>query len=129
MADRLARFARRVEGDPFFLASALAAYARTEALDDAGLAAALSCDPSALTPLRLCRRPRPEPAAFRADVDRIAARFGADPGALAQIVRRADALATWRDAPPAAGRDDAGLLAAARDRDDAPPDDGGEDEP
>lgn len=127
MSERLDHLARRVGRDPFFLASALAAYAHSERLDDHGLARVLGCPPATLTPLRLCRRPRPEPAAFRADVERIAGHFGLDPAALAQLVRRADALAGLRDTAVGVGRDDAGLLAAARDRDDdeSPDGDGG----
>lgn len=116
MSERVAALARRVGHDPHFLASALAAYARSERLDERGLAAALGCAAETLAPLRLCRRPRPEPPAFRDDVARIAARFGVDPAALAQVVRRADALDALRR-----GVADTGLLAAARDRDDDPP--------
>ncbi|HEX5502912.1 MAG TPA: hypothetical protein VFW96_09830 [Thermomicrobiales bacterium] len=126
MSERLDALARRVGRDPFFLAAALAAYAQSERLDDHGLARALDCAPATLTPLRLCRRPRPEPGAFRADVERIAGHFGLDTAALAQLVRRADALAGLRDAAVGVGRDDAGLLMAARDRDDDKPPDGDE---
>jgi hypothetical protein len=112
MSDRLEHFARRVEGDEFFLASALAEYARSEGLDDAGLAAALGCPASSLPRLRLCRRPRPDAAGMREDTARIGERFGIDPLRLAEMMRRADALAAMRrDA--AAG---AGALIAARDR-------------
>ncbi len=112
MSERLAAFARRVADDPFFLASALRDYAQSEGLDDAGLAARLGCSAETLDRLRLCRRPRPEPAEFRADVDRIAERFGVDPTALAEVVRRADVLAELRHA----GAGGAGTLMAARDR-------------
>ena len=55
-----------------------------------------------------------EPAAFRADVQRIADRFGADPARLAEAIRLAEALGTLGTPSQAAG---AGFLAAARDRD------------
>lgn len=113
MPDPMARLARRVEDDPFFLASALKEYALSEGLDGRGLAAALSCPAGTLARLALCRRPRPTPPLFRQDIDRIAAHFGVNADALAQIVRRADALA-------ALGRsveDERGTLMAARDRD------------
>jgi hypothetical protein len=113
VASRLDALARRVVDDPFFLGEALAAYARSEGLDDAGLAAALGCSVEGLARLRLCRRP--DPARFGADVARIAERFGARADALAEAVRRADALAALRDA--SAGAAEAGLLMAARDRD------------
>lgn len=119
MGEQLDYLARRVAADRFFLASALAPYARDEGLNDAGLARALGCEVAALARLRLCRRPTGEAAAFRADVARIADHFGIERGLLAQIVRRADAIAGLRAASDdAAGRDGRGLLLAARDRDD-----------
>ena len=126
MTERLDYLAQRAGQDPFFLAWALALYARSERLDEQDLARALGCPSATLTMVRLCQRPRPEPAAFREDVDQIAARFGIDTGALAQIVRRADALEDLRAAGATATvHDDAGLLMAARDREDEePPEDG-----
>ncbi|HVC33995.1 MAG TPA: hypothetical protein VNL16_10840 [Chloroflexota bacterium] len=113
MDDRIAALARRVQDDPFFLASALKGYARSEGLDERGLAAALSCPIETLVKLALCRRPRPAPPVFREDVDRIATRFGVRADALAEIVRHADALAGMRRGDA----DERGLLMAARDRD------------
>ena len=108
----LASLAARASDDAFFLGAALAAYAASEGLDEAGLAAVLGCSARALTLLRLCRRPHPEPPAFGRDILRIAQRFGADPTALAMAVRRADALDALRQ-----GSDrSAGTLIAARDR-------------
>jgi len=112
MSDRLDRFARRVEDDQFFLASVLAEYARSEDLDDGGLAGELGCPVAVLTPLRLCRRPRPDPVGMREDTGQIAERFGVDVTILAEMVRRADALATLRQSAPAAQ----GTVIAARDR-------------
>ena len=118
MSERIAALARRVRGDPFFLAAVLDAYARSEGLDEVGLAALLACPVATLAPLGLCRRPRPEPPLFRRDVERIAARFGVRADALAEVVRRADALAALRRiaAGDAADADERGLLMAARDR-------------
>ncbi len=124
MTSRLARLARRVEDDPAFLASALKQYATSEGLDGRGLAAALSCSVEALARLALCRRPRPAPPWFRQDVDRIAARFGANADALAAIVRRADALGRLRDVDVG----ERGLLIAARDQDGAAPTDAAPDD-
>jgi hypothetical protein len=105
MSDRLEHFARRVADDPFFLASALTEYAHSEDLDDVGLAEALGCPVEALAPLRLCRRPRPDPAGMREDTARIGGRFGIDPVILADVVRRADALSILRqDTAGARGR-------------------------
>ncbi len=112
MTRRIAAFARRVEADPFFLASALSDYAHSEELDEQGLALALGCSLDTLSQLRLCRRPHPDPASFRADIDRIAARFAVRATVLAEAVRRADALAGLRHT----ATDGRGLLMAARDR-------------
>lgn len=113
MSERLARLGRRVTRDPFFLGEALAVYAESARLDEAGLCALLGCAGETLTQLRLCRRP--VEATFRSDVAQIAARFGVDAGQLAQIVRQADSIAALRGAE----RRQQTLL-AARDRDDEP---------
>ncbi len=117
MAERLEALARRVQSDPAFLAAALADYARSEGLDEHGLAKALGCAPGQLAPLRLCQRPRAEPAGqFRRDVEQIAARFGVRAAVLAEAVRRSDALRALRGA----GMGEQGTLMAARDRDEEP---------
>jgi hypothetical protein len=119
----LRRAAERARADPFFLASALLAYARAERLDDAGLAERLGCAPTDLPMLLLCRRPDKEGTGFRMDVERIAERFGLDAVRLGRILRMADTLVAFGGTPfgePAAeGR--GGLLAAARDRADDDP--------
>jgi hypothetical protein len=107
----LEALARRVEKDPFFLAGLLADYAGSENLNDAGLAAALRCEPETLTAIRLCRAPRPDLAGFRQDVDEIAARFGLDADRLTAVVRRGETLRRLRSAAPSGH----GFLAAARD--------------
>jgi hypothetical protein len=112
MTNRIDQFARVAASDPFFLGSALADYAASEHLDDAGLAAALGCQEELLTPLRLCRRPRPEPALFRADIAAIVGRFAVNADRLSEMVRRSDALIRLRGA---ATQGD-GMLMAARDR-------------
>ena len=110
---RVTALARRIEGDDFFLASALADYARTEHLDEQGLAGALDCSEENLVSLRLCRRPRPEPQSFRRDVNQIASRFGARADVLAEVIRRSDALRTMR---ARLTEETSGTLMAARDR-------------
>jgi hypothetical protein len=107
----LEALARRVESDPFFLAGLLAEYARSESLDDIGLAAILDCELEALTAIRLCRAPRPDRDGFRQDVDQIAARFGLDADRLTAVVRRGETLRRLRSAAPSGH----GFLAAARD--------------
>lgn len=110
--DRLRALVRRAEGEPFFLASALKAYAESEGMNDENLARFLGCAPEALDPIRLCRRPAGEAPRFRDDVLRIAQHFGLHADRLAGILRRVDALAALRPggAPPG------GELRAARDR-------------
>jgi len=111
--DLLWRAARRVADDPFFLASALLAFAAAEGLDEDGLALHLGCGTDQLPALLLCRRPRGEAQMFRAGVHRIADRFGLDPAHLGRIIRTADALAAFSGA---AMDGPGGMLAAARDR-------------
>jgi hypothetical protein len=79
----LNRLAARLASDPFFLASALAAYQQRHGLDDAGLATRLGCHVVTLTNLRLCRRPGAE---IQEEVARIAERFGLDAAALGRVV-------------------------------------------
>src|SRR5205823_83115 len=112
MSPYLEHLARRVVEDPSFLAAALAEYARGERLDDAGLAARLGCPPAALVHLRLCGMPRPEAPLFWQDVERIAGRFGVDAAALAEVVRRSQALLRLRAAGGAGDRGKSFLLAA-----------------
>ncbi len=112
MADNLDRLARRLETDPFFLASAFADYVASERLSEAGLAARLGCTRETLVRVKLCRRPRPEALMFQADIDRIASHFGVSADALAEMVRRADAIARMRQGAVT----DRGRLVAARDR-------------
>lgn len=126
MTSRLDALARRVEDDPEFMASVLAIYARSERMDDAALARALGCSEAQLASLRLCFRPRSDPAHFRRDVEEIAAHFGIEPRVLAEIVRRADSLARFqprRGASPLSFEREAAAkraaLLAARDREEA----------
>lgn len=112
MADpaSLWRAARRAADRPFFLASALLAYARAERLDMDALARWLGCEPAALPLLLLCRRPAGDSPAFRSEVQHLAERFGLDAARLAEAIRLADALGKLGQAA------DHHLLAAARDR-------------
>ncbi len=123
MSAALDHLAARVATDPMFLANALAEYARSEGLDDAGLAAALGCPVGELTRLRLCGAPGAEPEQFRADVADIAGRFGIDPGTLTRIVRRGQSLARLRAAQPG-GVEPGFLLAAREDEREPPPQEG-----
>jgi hypothetical protein len=120
MSDPLKDLARRVEGDPFFLAAALAHYARSEGLDDDGLTAALGCTGQTLTALRLCRRPGAGPHPFGQDIDRISSHFGVDATVLTEAVRRWEVLRRLRKDNDN-GR---GTLLAAREEPPPDPEDG-----
>jgi hypothetical protein len=123
MSTALEHLAARVGSDPLFLAHALAEYARTENLDDDGLAAALGCPRPDLARLKLCRAPRPD--AFQADVRAVAVAFALSATVLANVVRQGQAFARLRGAAAAEGAP--GFLLAARDADPPrPPTDGGE---
>jgi hypothetical protein len=89
----------------------LACYARSRKLDDRLLAEVLGCAAGDLVDLCLCRAPRADPAGFRADVERIAGRFGVDAGRLAEVVRRGQSLLVLQQQPTAP----AGRLLAARE--------------
>jgi hypothetical protein len=119
MSAALDHLAARVATDPLFLASALAEYARSEGLDDDGLATALGCARTNLTKLRLCGAPQPDPEKFRADVLAIAERFGIEPSTLTVIVRRGQSLTRLRAGQT--GGVDPGFLLAARDDNREPP--------
>jgi hypothetical protein len=84
----LDRLAARVADDPYFLAYSLALYQRLHALSDFALAAELHCDPSMLTPIRLCRAPRPG-WKFAGDVAEVCVRFGCDRAALRKALEEA----------------------------------------
>jgi hypothetical protein len=106
-----ARAAERAAARPAFLSATLLAFAASEGLDDASLAAYLGCQPEQMSALKLCLRPRHGPS-FREDVEHIASRFGLDSARLAHAIRLVDAIAALRQADEPTG----GLLAAARDR-------------
>lgn len=127
VSPRVRAMARRLSRDETFLAAALRRFAQSEGLDEVGLSRVLGCQPDDLPLLGLCRRPRPRAPDFRADVDRIAARHQLNAGALAAVVRRADALAALQSA--AREESGNGLLMAARDREDDPEHPDGSDDP
>ena len=116
MPDPLQALAQRAAGDSFFLACVLDAFARSEGLDDAGLAAFLGCPVQELTMVRLCRAPRTEPGDFWPDVTCVAGRFGIDAQRLAEAVKRGRVVSRLQTAQPDAG----GFLMAARDEPEPP---------
>lgn len=101
---------KRVDHDPFFLAWALRVYAESEAMGDLELASFLGGESDGLPALRLCRRPSSASPAFREELRAIAGRFGLKSEALAEVLRRGEALESLRAA------EGEGLLMAARDR-------------
>jgi hypothetical protein len=110
----LEHLAERLADAPDFFASALRSYARSERLDEAGLAAGLGCTLDTLTHLRLCRMPRDEAALFWPDVKRIAERYSVNADLLAEISRRGQSLVHLR-APVVGQVPGPGFLLAARD--------------
>ena len=113
----LEHMAARAADDPLFLACALAVFARSKGLDDAGLAAAIGCPPDQLARLKLCGMPRREH--FNADVTAIAARYGLDAGILAKVVHLGHSVARVRSAN--SREVNANFVLAARDDDREPP--------
>lgn len=92
MSNHLEHLARRLEDDPFFLTCALRLYAKSQGLSEEGLAAGLRCSKETLTSVLLCRAPSSEDEAFYEGIERIAAKFSLDTDALAEAVRRGQAL-------------------------------------
>jgi hypothetical protein len=115
MSEHLDRLAKRVEHDPFFLAAALNAYARSSRSDDPALAARLGCPTEVLTRLRLCRMPTPVPPAFWQDIAQIASAFGIDPDELAVVVRQGQSLVSLRSSNESRTESPCFLLAARDD--------------
>jgi len=109
MPDPLARLAERAESRPFFLASLLADFARSENMNDEMLAAHLGCPLAELPKLKLCRAPRQEPADLREDIDRLVQAFRLDRDHLLEAVLRGRVAQELRQAET--------LLMAARDHD------------
>ncbi len=111
MPDPIERMAQRAMDDRFYLASAMAEYARSEGLPWQRLAGLLGCSDEQLSQVALCRRPYGD--AIWNDLVQIAGRFTLDVEALVSMVRRADALTSLRS-----GAGTATMLQAARDRGD-----------
>ena len=115
----LERAAERSEADPFYMASALAAYRRSEGIDAPAMAETLDCAPADLPLLALCRKPGAVgEGEFGADVANLVRRFGLNRAALIRVLRqekfllaasKPPAAVTFRtNAPP--------MLLAAQDR-------------
>lgn len=110
--------AARLEGDGFFMASALASYRAEFGLNDQQLAETLDCNVEALTTLAFCRAPRLDnEKLFLSDVRAIADYADSDWEELARIVRKVQSLGTLRRFE---GTAEDRLLKAARDKHSGP---------
>lgn len=114
----LHRAADRAATVPDFMAYVLAQWGESEGLTWRQAAEHLGCADHTAHRLALCRRPVSSPEHFAGDVQRIASYVDIDAGALARVVRQADALQALRQARPGTGPDAAaaGFLMAALDR-------------
>ncbi len=110
--------ANRAANEPSLLAYDLSAYRALNNVSEGELALALQCSPEALVCLSLCRRPNPNAATFRSDIQQIATHCGVNARNLAAVLREVDSLRTMREASAIApfAQTQLGFLAAARDR-------------
>jgi hypothetical protein len=116
MSDAAVRLGRRAGIDPHFLAFALTEFAAAERLDDPAAAALLGTTVEVLARLRLCPAPRPDPAGFADDIERLAARFDLNREALIRVARFGQVIATLRPDPAAADPEPVPPFLAARDQ-------------
>lgn len=124
----LKSMAERLEDDPRFMAYALAQYRLQEGIGIEELAQSLGMKPEMMARLALCLRPDAGSPQFAAQVREIADYTLADEAQLANLLRQVsglEKLAHIRQTPATVGAEEAsaplmpGLLAVARDRDDA----------
>ena len=81
--------AERSEADPFYMASALAAYRQSEGINVLAMAETLDCAPASLLLLALCRKPGAVgEGEFAADVAHLVRRFGLNRAALVRVLRQ-----------------------------------------
>jgi len=124
----LTELAQRFQSDPRFMAYTLAVYQEQEGLGEEELALALGMMPEMLSRLALCKRPDAQSPEFAAQVREIADYTLADEAQLANLLRQVSGLEKLAQQvrEPAAVDERAGaeplmtgLLAVARDRDEA----------
>lgn len=110
--------AARASQDSFFLAGALGKYCSRRNVNEAKLASYLCCRSEDIPRIGLCRRPNPNSATFRFDVDRIARSFNLCADRLVIVIRESDVLDSINTVSPTTEvRTTNGLLIAARDVD------------
>jgi hypothetical protein len=125
----LKSLARKLRGNPRYMAYVLEAYRRQESLSDKELAETLGILPELVVRLETCLRPDADSPRFAEQVSELADFSLTDEAQLAGILRQVDSLEKLDELPDATAeagaRDNArlglnlpGLLAAARDRDD-----------
>lgn len=122
----LANLARRLQRDPRYMSYVLAKYQQQENIEDEDLARELGTLPALVARLALCKRPPSSSGQFAEEVREIADYTLTDEAQLAGILRQVDGLeklagrSTLLARPGTEERlltPHAGLLAAARDRD------------
>lgn len=96
----LERFAQRLRQQPAFMAYVLQRVMTYERIDESALARQLGVEPFGLTRLALCKRPRPDPEHFNADVQAIADYTGANPTELWRVLRVFDVLEAFQEGLP-----------------------------
>jgi hypothetical protein len=113
--ERLLEYAaHRAKSRPEYLGWILTRYIEREHISEAELATRLGITPHDLLRLALCLRPRAEH--FADDIRQISTKFHIDATALAGIVRLVESLETLAATNPAMLSAEAGLLMAARAR-------------
>jgi len=122
----LANFARRLRSDPRYMSYVLAKYQQQENIEDKDLARELGTLPALAARLALCKRPASSSGQFAEEVREIADYTLTDEAQLAGILRQVDTLeklAGRSTLLAGSGAEEhlpipyAGMLAAARDRD------------
>lgn len=122
----LTKLAHRLQSDPRYMSYALAVYQQQESLDEEELAHLLGTLPELILRLSLCKRPAPLSPTFAEQIRELADYTLTDEAQLANILRQVDSLEGLNQRPVSliTAEDDAqqrhalaGLLAAARDRD------------
>lgn len=96
----LERFAQRLRTQPAFMAYVLQRVMTYERMDEQQLAQQLGTSVAGLTRLALCKRPRPDPEHFTADVQAIANYTGADMTELLRLLRIVDTLEAFQEGLP-----------------------------
>lgn len=122
--EQLQMLAQRLRTNPSFMAWVLGSYQKQERISTLQLEERLELSPHMLARLALCKRPDTNSPDFRKQVSQIAQYVSMDPARLANLIRQVESLDGLAKLPGAAANEkqapslNAGLLAAARDRED-----------